>query len=76
MLVPRRALAGAAAAVVLTGCSQPSNDSPNPLSEDRPAAEPTIVRTPTTVDEAPLVVPLPGPTGGLPGEEAAQDEGG
>lgn len=71
MLVPRLAPAGAVAAVVLTGCSQPSaaNDNPNPLPEDRPVAEPTIIRTPTKVDEAPLVVPLPGPTGGLPGED-------
>lgn len=79
MPVPRLALAGAAAALVLTGCGQDqdANDNTNPLPDDRPVAEPTIVRTPVKVSEAPRTVPLPGSSaegrseglGGLEGTE-------
>ncbi len=81
MPVARLALAGAAAAVALalTGCAQPTaaNDNRNSQRGDRPLVQPTVVRTPVKVDEAPLTVPLPGPTGG-PQEERStgQQEGG
>ncbi|HWH29711.1 MAG TPA: hypothetical protein VNU26_12225 [Mycobacteriales bacterium] len=70
MPVARLALAGAAAALVLTGCGQPdaANDNTNPLPDDRPQTQPTIIRTPVKVSEAPRTVPLPGPTGGQQGE--------
>ena len=70
---PRLALAMAAAAVALTtvGCSQPevANDNPNSQQGDRTITPPTVIRTPVKVDEAPPTVPLPGPTGGAPGEQ-------
>ncbi len=77
MPVARLALAGAAAAVALTGCSQPStaNDNRDSQRSDRPLVQPTVLRTPVKVDEAPVTVPLPGPTGG-PQEERSTGHGG
>ena len=70
---PRLALALAAAAVVLTtaGCSQPevANDNTNSQLTDRTVTPPTVIRTPVRVETAPPTVPLPGPTGGAPGEQ-------
>lgn len=73
MLRPRRlALAGAAAAaaLALTGCSQPSaaNDNTNPRQDDRTVTPPTVLRTPVRVPEVEATVELPGPTGGAVGE--------
>lgn len=72
MPVARLALAGAVAALVLTGCGQDpdANDNSNPLPDDRPVAEPTIIRTPVKVSEAPRTVPLPGAS------EHGEDDGG
>ena len=67
MLAPRLALAGAAAAaLVLTGCSQPdaANDNTNSQLTDRTITPPTVIRTPVRVPEAEPTVDLPGPTGG------------
>jgi len=73
--VTRLALVGAvsAAAFSLAGCTQPStaNDNRNPLQSDRTQTEPTIIRTPVRVEEAPLTQPLPGPTGGPIGSPPA-----
>jgi hypothetical protein len=73
--VTRLALAAAvgAAAFSLAGCSQvpTANDNTNPLSTDRTKTQPTIIRTPVRVSEAPLTVPLPGATGGPIGEPPA-----
>lgn len=64
MPVARLALAGAlaTAALVLTGCGQESedNDDTGAQRSDRPVAEPTIIRTPVKVSEAPRTVPFPG----------------
>ena len=73
MLRPRRlALAGAAAAaaLALTGCSQPTaaNDNTNPSQDDRTITPPTVLRTPVKVPTAEPTVDLPGPTGGAPGD--------
>lgn len=61
---PALALAAAAAAVVLSGCSQPSdaNDNTNSQQTDRTITPPTVIRTPVAVPEAPGSVPLPGPS--------------
>jgi hypothetical protein len=77
--VARLALAGAAAAsalaLALAGCSQPTtaNDNRNSQRTDRTITEPTILRTPVKVSEAPATVPLPGPTGGPVGEPPDQN---
>ena len=74
MPVARLALAGAfaVAALTLAGCGQEesANDNTNPRPQNQPVAEPTIIRTPVQVDEAPATVPLPGVTGGPVGEPA------
>lgn len=70
---PRLALALAVTAVAVTtaGCSQPeaANDNTNSQQTDRTVTRPTIIRTPARVETAPPTVPLPGPTGGAPGEQ-------
>ena len=74
----RLALAAAAtAALALTGCGQfdAANDNTNPLPDDRPVAEPTIIRTPVKVSEAPRTVPLPGSSADEHGEGEAAHEG-
>jgi hypothetical protein len=71
----RLALAGvaAAAALALTGCGQEpvANDNRIQLNTDRTAVEPTIIRTPVRVDDAPATVPLPGATGAPQGERVS-----
>jgi hypothetical protein len=65
--VARLALVGAAAAAfALTGCGQETvaNDNRNAIT-DRPVTQPTIIRSPSRVSEAPATVPLPGPKGDL-----------
>jgi hypothetical protein len=77
--VTRLALVGAVSAgqivlaLSLAGCTQPStaNDNRNPLSTDRTQTQPTIIRTPVRVEDAPLTEPLPGPTGGPVGSPPA-----
>ena len=70
---PRLALAMAVTAVALTtaGCSQPevANDNTNSQQTDETITPPTVIRTPVRVETAPPTVPLPGPTGGAPGEQ-------
>jgi len=73
VLVARFALAGvvATASLVLSGCGLEDNavsDTRNDQRTDRTVAEPTIIRTPVRVEEAPATVPLPGVTGGPQGE--------
>jgi hypothetical protein len=61
--VARLALAGAlvTAALALAGCGQDSEADDRPGAQlDRPVVEPTIIRTPVRVDEAPATVPFPG----------------
>jgi hypothetical protein len=75
--VARLALAGAAAtALALTGCGQESvaNDNRDARVTDRTVTEPTIIRTPVRVSEAPATVPLPGPTGAAGGTAQEDDE--
>jgi hypothetical protein len=74
-LPARLALAGAVTvlAASLAGCTQPStaNDNRNALRTDRTDTQPTIIRTPVRVPDAPLGQPLPGPTGGPIGSPPA-----
>ncbi len=71
MPLARLALAGVAAAtaLALTGCGQApvANDNPIKLNTDKTAVEPTIIRTPVRVEDAPATVPVPGATGGPQG---------
>ncbi len=69
------ALSAVASLALLTGCSQGSDAFNENLPDDQ--AEPAqqqVVRTPEVVspelpyETPPLVVPLPGPTGGVPGD--------
>jgi hypothetical protein len=69
------AVAGAAAlALLLTGCSEGGDAFNKSRPDDQPDAEQQLVpRTPEplpsnqNLETPPLVVPLPGPTGGTPG---------
>ncbi len=68
-------LGAAALALVLTGCSLGSDAFNENFPIDRPEGQPQqVVRTPTRLapdlpyETPPLVVPLPGPTGGVPGD--------
>ena len=70
MLRPRSAPAALAvpaavvAALLLAGCSQPTSALDNPGRQDaETVTPPTVIRTPVAVPDAPLTVPLPGPTG-------------
>ena len=73
---PLPAVLGAAAlALVLSGCSLGSDAFNENFPIDRPEGQPQqVVRTPTLLQDdlpyetPPLVVPLPGPTGGVPGD--------
>jgi hypothetical protein len=68
-------LAGVAAVVVLAGCSEQRDaySTNNPDGQADPPGQ-LVYRTPAPVETdlpyttPPLVVPLPGPTGGVPGE--------
>ena len=69
------ALGAASLALVLSGCSEGADAFNENLPIDRPETEQQqVVRTPTAVqpdlpyETPPLVVPLPGPTGGVPGD--------
>lgn len=66
---PALALVAVCTALLLSGCSQPSdaNDNTNSQQTDRTITPPTVIRTPVRVPTAPPTVPLPGPTGGAPG---------
>lgn len=67
-------LAGAAALALLAGCSEGSDAFNENLPDDQAEApQQQVVRTPGPIasdlpyETPPLVVPLPGPTGGTPG---------
>jgi hypothetical protein len=64
----------AAATLALPGCGQDpdASDTVSPLPADRPVAEPTIIRTPTRVDEAPLTVERRRPESEASGEHGAE----
>ncbi len=76
MLRPRSAPAALAvpvavvAALLLSGCSQPTSALDNPGRQDsETVTPPTVIRTPVVVPTAPLTVPQPGPDGlDVPGE--------
>ncbi|MCU1693135.1 MAG: hypothetical protein JWM64_2226 [Frankiales bacterium] len=68
-------LAGAAALALLSGCSEGSDAFNGNLPDDQAQTrQQQVVQTPEVVapdlpyETPPLVVPLPGPTGGLPGD--------
>ena len=66
--------AAVVASVLLTGACQSSDAFGGNRPDDQPEGPQLVVRTPETVptdlpySDPPLVVPLPGPTGGTPGE--------
>ncbi len=68
-------LAGALALAVLTGCSEGSDAFNGNLPDDQadPGQQrlyqtPAVVEPDLPYETPPLVVPLPGPTGGVPGD--------
>lgn len=72
---PHLVLAAAAAALAVSGCSQPTpaNDNTNPRQGARTITPPTVLRTPVQVPDAEATAPRPGPDG--EDAQADNDEG-